>query len=165
MASSIISNRLPGISNGFCKRLQHPPFTPYMCSSLMLIRPFLPRFGTHPGFIPSSMVFWVLLIALTSAAPHPLKTQTVTRVCRHKAALLHVPLIFASRISCPTGRGTLHFSTRPAELIFTSQRGGITLQMLVLPRQMCCLSLIEMWSTIRLPRERKSFVLFKKSSL
>ena len=42
---------------------------------------------------------------------------------------------------------TLRFIMMPAELIFTSQVGGITLQMLVLPRQIHCLSLIEVCGT------------------
>src|SRR6266566_1357105 len=92
-------------------------------------------------------------MAPTSTVPHPLQTvmhQGTARVCPHKTALLRVPLIFTSRIFYPVGRGlhmTLRFIMMPAELIFTSQVGGITLQMLVLPRQIHCLSLIEACST------------------
>ena len=56
-----------------------------------------------------------------------------------------------------------HFSMTPAKLIFTFQKGGITLQTLALARQRRCLSLIEMCDTICLngiaPRIRKMFVL------
>jgi hypothetical protein len=93
-----------------------------------------------------------------------------------KTALSHVPSIFASHVSCLVGtdpQWTRHFSVRPAELIFTSQRGGITLQMLALPHQMRCLSLIETCGTICLSgvtgglaaAERKSSVFSSKSSL
>jgi hypothetical protein len=52
----IISNRFPGILNGFYKHLQHPYFTSHLCSSLIRIRPLLPKSETHRSFIPSSMV-------------------------------------------------------------------------------------------------------------
>jgi hypothetical protein len=57
---------------------------------------------------------------------------------------------------------TLQFSITPAKLISTSQTGGITLQMLAMARQTCCLSLIEMCGTICLngvvPKTRKLFI-------
>ena len=65
----------------------------------------------------------------------------------------------------PVGRGlhmTPPFFMTPNELIFTSQLEGITLQMLDLPRQMHCLSLIEACGTICLngivPRKCEPFV-------
>ena len=86
-------------------------------------------------------------------------------MCSRKIVLLHVPLIFASHISCLVGRDphtTLHFFMMPAELIFTSQAGGIILGMLDLPHQTHFLSLIEACGTIWLngevPRKRKSFI-------
>ena len=57
---------------------------------------------------------------------------------------------------------TLRFFMMPAELIFTSQVGGIILQMLDSHHQMCCLYLIEVCGTICLngivPRKRKLFI-------
>jgi hypothetical protein len=86
-------------------------------------------------------------------------------VCSRKTALLRVPLIFASRISCPVGRAPHmipRFIVRPAEQIFTCRRGGIILRMLALLHQMRYLSLIEACGTICLsgivPRERMLFI-------
>jgi hypothetical protein len=57
---------------------------------------------------------------------------------------------------------TLRFSMTPDDLIFTSHLGGTILQMLDLPCQMHCLSLIEACGTICpngiVPRKRKSFI-------
>src|SRR6267154_3339689 len=107
-------------------------------------------------------------MAPTSAVPHLLRSvisQGTARVSSHKTALLRVPLIFASLIFCPVGRDhlmTLRFFITPAELIFTSQVGGIILQMLDSHHQMCCLYLIEVCGTIWLngivPRKRKLFI-------
>jgi hypothetical protein len=75
----------------------------------------------------------------------------IARVYSHKIALRHVPLIFASHIFCPVGRDpqlTQRFSLMPIRLTFTSQMGGIILQMLASPCQMCCLSPIKVCGTI-----------------
>src|SRR6266566_184751 len=108
-------------------------------------------------------------MAPTSAVPYLLQIvvrQGTARACSHKTALPHAPLIFALPIFCPVGRGphtTLRFTMTPAELISTSQRGGITLQMLALACPRHCLSLIEMCGTIYLNgvvlRIRKLFIL------
>ncbi len=93
-------------------------------------------------------------MAPTSAARHLPQTlicQGTARVCPLKTALLHVPLIFASHTFCLVGRDPHmipFFSMMPIEPISTSQGIGITLQMLALPRQMRCLSLIETCGTI-----------------
>ena len=87
-------------------------------------------------------------------ASHPPKTmmyQGTTRVPSLKTALSHAPLTFASCMFCPVGKDsymTLHFTMMPISMISTSQGGGITLQMLVLPPQMCFLSLIKACGTI-----------------
>src|SRR5712692_1667219 len=93
-------------------------------------------------------------MAPTSVAPHPpqaVMQQGTARVCSHKIALPCAPLISASHIFCPVGRDLctiLHFSMTPVELIFTSQVGSITLQMLALLHQTRCWSLIAMCGII-----------------
>ncbi len=93
-------------------------------------------------------------MAPTSTAHHLLQTlicQGTTRVCPLKTALLHVPLIFALHTFCPVGRDphmTPFFSMMPIKPISTSQGIGITLQILALPCQMRCLSLIKTCGTI-----------------
>src|SRR5258707_15537888 len=93
-------------------------------------------------------------MAPTSVAPHPLQAmmrQGTARVCSHKIALLCASLISASHIFCPVGRDLctiLRFSMMPVELIFTSQVGSITLQMLALLHQTRCWSLITMCGII-----------------
>jgi hypothetical protein len=76
--------------------------------------------------------------------------QGTARVYSHKTALPRVPLTFASHIFCPVGRDpqlTLRFFNPPMEVISSSQRGSITLQMPGLPRQIRYLSLIEVCGT------------------
>ena len=92
--------------------------------------------------------------------------------CFHKTVLLHVPLIFASHIFFLVGRTPQlapHFSLMPFQLIFLSQEGDITLQMLVLPHQRNCLSPIKMCYTICLngikPRKCKFFFFCQNFSL
>ena len=139
-----ISDKFPGILNGFYICLWHPPSTQHMCSSLMLIHPLTPKYEIYPSFTPSSIMLWVLLMAPTSNAMHLPQTmmwQGTTRAYSLKTALLHAPLIFISCIFYLVGRDqwqTLCFSIRPVKVTSTSQGGGITLQMLALPYQMCC---------------------------
>ena len=62
-----VSDKFPGILNGFYIHLQHPPSTQHMCSSLMLIHPLPLKYEIHPSFSPSLIVLWVLLMAPTSS--------------------------------------------------------------------------------------------------
>lgn len=106
------------------------------------------------------------------SALHPMRTvmqQGTARASPHKTALLHVPLIFASRIFYLVGRDpllTLHFLMRLAFVIFTFQRRGITSQMLALLYQMTYLSLIAACGTTCLNgivrRMCESFHLFSR---
>ena len=108
----------------------------------------------------------------TSSAMHLPQTmmqQGTARVYSLKTALLHVSLIFVSCNFYLVERDqwqTLHFSIRPIKVTSTSQGGGITLQMLALPHQMCCWSPIAVCGTIYLngivPRKHKWYVFSQK---
>lgn len=119
--------------------LMTPPSTSHMCGSLLSVCPLCPKYKIHSSFIPFTIVCWVLSMAPTSPVLHLLwdiMWQRTARVNSYKTALLYVPLTFASHILCPVETDpsiTLLCLIRPAEEIFTSLRGGITLQTLALP--------------------------------
>jgi hypothetical protein len=120
----------------------------------MPIHPLLLKSKIQRSFLLSLMTLWVLSMAPTSHVPlQPpiVMCQGTARVRSHKTALPRVPSIFVSHIFYLVGkdlRMILRFSMTPVKLIFTSQMGSTTLQMLALHRQMCCLSLIETCGTI-----------------
>ena len=92
-------------------------------------------------------------MAPISSVLHPMWTamqQGTARAYLHKTALLHVPLIFASRISYLVGRDrplTQHFSMWLVFTIFIFQGRGITSPMLTSPHQMIYWSLIAVCDT------------------